>query len=61
MADMYTTLSACRSYLYTIARATAEGRLTNKVKKREMKKMSDDRTKSSQITSHTLNTLLEFF
>ncbi|VDK45389.1 unnamed protein product [Anisakis simplex] len=30
MADMYTTLNACRSYLYNVARATDEGHLTNK-------------------------------
>lgn len=32
MADMYTTLNACRSYLYNVARATDDGYLTNKVK-----------------------------
>ncbi|KAK0398002.1 hypothetical protein QR680_002381 [Steinernema hermaphroditum] len=30
MADMYTTLNACRSYLYNTARATDAGHLTNK-------------------------------
>uniref|UniRef100_A0A9J2PD91 Isovaleryl-CoA dehydrogenase n=1 Tax=Ascaris lumbricoides TaxID=6252 RepID=A0A9J2PD91_ASCLU len=30
MADMYTTLNACRSYLYNVARATDDGYLTNK-------------------------------
>ncbi|VDM23532.1 unnamed protein product [Toxocara canis] len=29
MADMYTTLNACRSYLYNVARATDDGYLTN--------------------------------
>lgn len=31
MADMYTTLCACRSYIYGIARSTANANLTNKV------------------------------
>ncbi|KAF8375105.1 ivd-1 [Pristionchus pacificus] len=30
MADMYTTLNACRSYLYTVAKATDAGHVTNK-------------------------------
>ncbi|TMS37599.1 hypothetical protein L596_004498 [Steinernema carpocapsae] len=30
MADMYTTLNACRAYLYSTARATDAGHLTNK-------------------------------
>lgn len=32
MADMYTTLNACRSYLYTTARAVDKNILSNKVK-----------------------------
>jgi isovaleryl-CoA dehydrogenase len=30
MADMYTTLNACRSYLYTVARACDRGRYSTK-------------------------------
>ncbi|CAD5227275.1 unnamed protein product [Bursaphelenchus xylophilus] len=30
LADMYSTLSACRSYLYTIARSTTAGKVTSK-------------------------------
>lgn len=30
MADMYTTLNACRSYLYTIARSTTSGKASSK-------------------------------
>uniref|UniRef100_A0A0K0DMM6 Isovaleryl-CoA dehydrogenase, mitochondrial n=1 Tax=Angiostrongylus cantonensis TaxID=6313 RepID=A0A0K0DMM6_ANGCA len=30
MADMYTTLNACRAYLYTVARAADNGHLSNK-------------------------------
>uniref|UniRef100_A0AC34Q6W0 Isovaleryl-CoA dehydrogenase, mitochondrial n=1 Tax=Panagrolaimus sp. JU765 TaxID=591449 RepID=A0AC34Q6W0_9BILA len=30
LADMYTTLSACRSYLYTTARAASAGHISNK-------------------------------
>lgn len=30
MADMYTTLSACRSYLYNVARAASVGKFDNK-------------------------------
>ena len=30
LADMYTHLSACRAYLYSVARATGAGHLTNK-------------------------------
>jgi alkylation response protein AidB-like acyl-CoA dehydrogenase len=33
MADMYTTLNACRSYLYTIARAVDKKITSNKVKR----------------------------
>ena len=31
IADMYTTLSACRSYVYTIARAVDSGHNSSKV------------------------------
>jgi isovaleryl-CoA dehydrogenase len=31
MADMYTTLNACRSYLYTTAKATDAGFVSSKV------------------------------
>ena len=30
MADMYTTLSACRSYLYNVAKACDEGHINSK-------------------------------
>lgn len=30
MADMYTTLSACRSYLYSVAKACDEGHVNSK-------------------------------
>lgn len=30
MADMYTTLSACRSYLYNVVRACDEGHVNSK-------------------------------
>lgn len=30
MADMYTTLSACRSYLYSVARACDKGMISSK-------------------------------
>ncbi|CAJ0585068.1 unnamed protein product, partial [Mesorhabditis spiculigera] len=30
MADMYTTLNACRSYLYTVAKAADKGHVSNK-------------------------------
>ena len=30
LADMYTTLSACRSYLYTTAKAASTGHISNK-------------------------------
>ena len=32
MADMYTRLMACRSYLYTVARACDKGHFNNKVR-----------------------------
>jgi hypothetical protein len=32
MADMYTTLNACRSYLYSTARAVDKKIISNKVK-----------------------------
>jgi isovaleryl-CoA dehydrogenase len=31
MADMYTTLNACRSYLYTVAKACDNGHVSSKV------------------------------
>jgi alkylation response protein AidB-like acyl-CoA dehydrogenase len=31
MADMYTTMNACRAYLYAVSRATVAGKITNKV------------------------------
>ena len=36
MADMYTTLNACRSYLYTTARAVDNKIVSNKVGKRNL-------------------------
>ncbi|VDM74235.1 unnamed protein product [Strongylus vulgaris] len=30
MADMYTTMNACRSYLYTVAKAADQGHVSNK-------------------------------
>jgi isovaleryl-CoA dehydrogenase len=32
MADMYTTLNACRAYLYTTAKACDNGNVSSKVK-----------------------------
>jgi hypothetical protein len=31
MADMYTTLNACRSYLYNVAKAADAGHVSSKV------------------------------
>jgi isovaleryl-CoA dehydrogenase len=35
MADMYTTLNACRAYLYTAAKACDNGHVSGKVKKKQ--------------------------